>query len=100
MGALDMTSQTSSSPPLAGVSTLQRVRSVVAGHGRLSVELAGLSDRDDLYDAGMTSRASVGVMLALEDEFGVEFPDELLRRDVFQSIAAIASAVDGLVQGE
>ena len=42
---------------------------------------------------GMTSHASVNVMLALEDEFDVEFPDEMLKRSVFESIAAIAAAL-------
>jgi acyl carrier protein len=45
----------------------------------------------------MTSRASVSVMLALEGEFDIEFPDPMLRRDVFQSIEAIGAAVDLLV---
>jgi acyl carrier protein len=41
----------------------------------------------------MTSHASVNVMLALEDAFDVEFPDEMLRRSVFESISAIGAAV-------
>jgi len=32
-------------------------------------------------------------MLALEEEFDVEFPDELLRRSSFESVAAIAAAL-------
>ena len=36
--------------------------------------------RADLYAAGMTSHASVNVMLALEDAFDIEFPDELLTK--------------------
>jgi acyl carrier protein len=35
-------------------------------------------------------------MLALEGEFDVEFPDEMLKRTSFESIAAIASVVDSL----
>ena len=38
-------------------------------------------------------------MLALEGEFEVEFPDQMLRRDVFESIAAIDSAVSQLAGG-
>jgi acyl carrier protein len=44
----------------------------------------------------MTSHASVNVMLALEGEFDVEFPDEMLKRTSFESIAAIAGVVDSL----
>jgi acyl carrier protein len=38
----------------------------------------------------------VDVMLALEDQFGVEFPERMLRRSVFQSIDAIAAALTEL----
>ena len=44
----------------------------------------------------MTSHASVNVMLALEGEFDVEFPDHMLKRSVFESIAAIRTAIDEL----
>jgi acyl carrier protein len=38
----------------------------------------------------------VNVMLALEDAFDVEFPDSMLKRSVFESIAGIAAAVGEL----
>lgn len=50
----------------------------------------------DLYQAGMTSHASVNVMLALEGEFDVEFPDHMLKRNVFNSIASINAALEEL----
>ena len=58
--------------------------------------MASLSDDADLYQAGMTSHASVNVMLALEDAFDVEFPDAMLKRSVFESIAAIDAALTEL----
>jgi len=60
------------------------------------VPVAGLADDDDLYQAGMTSHASVNVMLALEDAFDIEFPDRMLKRSVFESIAAIQAALTEL----
>ena len=47
----------------------------------------------------MTSHASVNVMLALEDRFDVEFPDRMLKRSVFESIASIAAALEELHVG-
>jgi acyl carrier protein len=44
----------------------------------------------------MTSHASVNLMLALEDRFDTEFPDHMLKRSVFESIAAIAAALTEL----
>jgi acyl carrier protein len=44
----------------------------------------------------MTSHASVNLMLALEDAFEIEFPDRMLRRSVFESVAAIRAALTEL----
>ncbi len=69
------------------------VRTVLKDHARLSVDADGLAEDADLYQAGMTSHASVNLMLALEDAFDVEFPDRMLKRSVFESIASISAAV-------
>ena len=73
-----------------------RIRHVVAAYARLAVDTADLSDSADLYAAGMTSHASVNLMLALENEFDVEFPDRMLRRGVFESISSIRAALEEL----
>jgi acyl carrier protein len=73
------------------------IRRVVAEHGRLQVDVATLADDTDLFAAGMTSHASVNVMLGLEDAFDLEFPDSMLRRDVFASVDSIAEAIASLV---
>jgi acyl carrier protein len=70
-----------------------RIRPILKEHARLAVDIATLDDDADLYDAGMTSHASVNVMLAIEAAFDIEFPDRMLRRSVFGSIAAISAAV-------
>ncbi len=72
------------------------IRQVLRDHARLAVDAGKLDEHADLYEAGMTSHASVNVMLALEDAFDLEFPDRMLKRDVFQSIASISSAVSEL----
>jgi acyl carrier protein len=74
-----------------------KIRTILGEHGRLARDVAGLAATDDLYQAGMSSHASVNVMLALEGEFDVEFPDHLLKRSVFESIAAIRAAIDELI---
>ena len=70
-----------------------KIRHILKEHGRLSRDAETLGDNDDLYQAGMTSHASVNVMLALEGEFDLEFPDHMLKRNVFDSIASISSAI-------
>ena len=71
----------------------QTVRQVLAQHGRLPVPVAELADDDNLYDAGMSSLATVGVMLALENRLDLEFAESMLSRKTFQSIDAIADAI-------
>lgn len=75
-----------------------QIRRILAEHARLSVDAGTLAADADLYGAGMSSHASVNVMLALEDEFDLEFPDRMLRRGVFESIAAIEAAVNELLK--
>lgn len=77
-------------------STAVEVRRVLAEHGRLAVSAEDLAADASLYDAGMTSHASVNVMLALEDAFDFEFPDRMLTRNVFETIASIGAALDEL----
>lgn len=74
-----------------------RIRRVLTEHAGLSSPAGQLAPEADLYQAGMTSYASVNVMLALEGEFGVEFPDQMLTRNVFNSITSIQSALEELM---
>jgi acyl carrier protein len=73
-----------------------RIRAVLRDHARLPVDVQTLGEDADLFAAGMSSHASVNVMLALEDTFDVEFPDAMLKRSVFESIASIDAAVSEL----
>jgi acyl carrier protein len=73
------------------------IREILCEHGRLNTDARALADDADLYQVGMTSHASVNVMLALESKFDIEFPDRMLRRGVFGSIAAMSAAIGELV---
>jgi acyl carrier protein len=75
-----------------------QIRDILARHGRLGIAVTELRNDSDLYDAGLTSLITVNLLLAIEDHFDVEFPDELLSRRTFQSIDALAEAVEDLVE--
>ena len=77
-----------------------QIRDVLKQHGRLSSDVDALPVEAGLYEAGMTSHASVNVMLGLEDAFDIEFPDRMLTRGVFESIASISAAVTELQEQE
>ena len=74
----------------------KRIRTIVSEHARLSIDVGQLADDASLYQAGLTSHASVNLMLALEESFGIEFPERMLRRRTFESISTISSAVTEL----
>jgi acyl carrier protein len=80
------------------VSVNDQIRAIVIEHGRFAGDVSNLADDADLYAAGMTSHASVGVMLALESAFDIEFPDRMLKRSVFESVSSIAAAVTELLR--
>src|SRR6516162_2852459 len=69
-----------------------RIRDVLAAHGRMAVDPREVDDQADLYELGLTSHASVNVMLALEDAFDIEFPEEVLKKSTFASIRNIEPA--------
>ncbi len=69
------------------------IRKVLDEHGKLSTPAAEVDDDDDLYRCGLTSHATVNVMLGLEDEFDIEFPNRLLRKTTFQSVRSIRDAL-------
>jgi acyl carrier protein len=77
----------------------EEVRSILAEHARLSVDVATLGDDDDLYAAGMTSHASVTVMLACEDAYDLEFPQAQLKKSTFATVGSITTALTGLGAG-
>ena len=75
------------------LSVQARVRALLKDTGWLQADIGALADDADLYAAGLTSHATVNLMLALEEAFDIEFPDRLLRRRTFSSVDAIAEAL-------
>lgn len=74
-----------------------KIRELLGKLGNLPVAVDTLSNEADLYTAGLSSFASVQLMLGIEDAFEIEFPDHLLNRKSFQSIAAIEATVSQIV---
>jgi acyl carrier protein len=73
-----------------------QIRNVLRDHGRLKHDVGALRAEDDLCQYGLTSHASINVMLALEAAFDIELPDHMLKRSVFSSIASIERALTEL----
>lgn len=78
---------------------IDKIRELIAEHAGLPAAAGEISDDTDLYRAGMKSFASVQLMLALEEAFDIEFPEEMLNRATFRSASAIHHAVAQLAPG-
>lgn len=73
------------------------IRGVLDKYGKLTVSAEKVSDDTDLFTVGLTSHATVNVMLGLEDLYDVEFPEEILKKSTFSSVNSLAAALSTLV---
>jgi acyl carrier protein len=97
LGSRGYTSAVSMPTNMADDTLTDAIRSVLREHGRLAVDVTQVTDVSNLYDAGLTSQGSVALMLALEEHFDIEFPDRMLRRNAFASIAIIRAGIQELI---
>lgn len=75
----------------------ETIRALLGKVGGLPVAIETVENNADLYAVGLSSFASVQLMLGLEDAFDMEFPDHLLNRKSFASIAAIETTVQTIL---
>ena len=76
----------------------EKIRTLLAKRGGLPVSVDNVADAADLYAAGLSSFASVQLMLGLEEAFDIEFPDHMLNRKSFASITAIEATVNTILE--
>ncbi|MDT7950868.1 MAG: acyl carrier protein [Acetobacteraceae bacterium] len=69
------------------------MRSLLAEVAHMRTDPTTLAATDDLFAAGLSSLATVDLMLAIEDRFELEFTSAWLNRRTFASIAALSNAV-------
>jgi acyl carrier protein len=77
--------------------TIQRL---IEQEAHLAVPAARLTPGANLYKLGLTSYDATRLLIAIEREFQVEFPDDALDDKALASIEAIAIAVLSLWQLE
>lgn len=76
------------------------IRAILEQVAHLEAAVDSIGDADDLYEAGLSSLDTIQLMLALERQFNVEIPDELLNRNLFRSIDALAETIGALQRTE
>lgn len=72
------------------------IRKILGNVAHIDVSPEHLSDEGDLYEAGLSSLNTIHLMLAIEKNFNIAIPDELLTRELFSSIDSLADAVSQL----
>jgi acyl carrier protein len=77
-----------------------RILAVIDASAALQVSAASLRHDDDLYRVGLKSLAAVRLMVALEEEFGIAFPDSVLNHGAFATIDQIRRNVCELLPGD
>ncbi|KAA3508847.1 acyl carrier protein [Agrobacterium vitis] len=76
----------------------ETIRTILGRVGGLQVAVTEIAADADLYALGLSSFASVQLMLGIEEAFDIEFPDHLLNRKSFASIEAIERTVRQILE--
>ena len=79
---------------MQGAAVDEILRSIVTKVAKLPATSDVLGRDDDLFDRGLTSFACVQLMLSVEETFDIEFPDALMSRQSFTSLAKLASTIE------
>lgn len=88
-----------STDPISTDHVAVRVLSLVRKHLRFLPEEEGLSPDSELERLGLDSQSAISLLLDLETEFGVLFPDELLTVAIFRTPGTLERAVRQLMAG-
>lgn len=72
------------------------IRETLKSVAALTEMVDSLGEDDNLFDKGLDSFGSVQLMLALEERYNIEFPDNLLNRRSFSTIRIIVETVSKL----
>ena len=77
-----------------------RVKRAIIRTLSLEVDADEIDDEDELFggDLGLNSMATIEIIVGLEEEFGIEVPDEDLRVELFDSVQTMADYVRTALQ--
>ncbi|RQR46956.1 acyl carrier protein [Burkholderia sp. Bp8994] len=76
------------------------IRTILKHVAHLEAAIDSIGDGDDLYEAGLSSLDTIQLMLAIEKQFNIEIPDEMLNRNLFRSVDALADTIATLQRAE
>jgi acyl carrier protein len=82
---------------LAPTETIDQLAQVVRRHLPVLEPGAALGADVPLKDLGLTSMRSVDLLIEIEDELGVAFPDAELTEQNFETLGSLSRVVDKLL---
>ncbi len=82
------------------MSVEHRIKQVIIRTLSLEVDAEEIDDEDALFGGGLglNSMATIEIIVGLEEEFGIEVPDEDLRVELFDSVQTMADYVRAELQ--
>jgi acyl carrier protein len=72
---------------------IDTVRDIVDAQLHITAHGFELDHDADLWQLGLTSLTCLGLMLSIEDAFGIELPEEALKESTFRTISTITAAI-------
>lgn len=78
---------------------VEKVRELIDENSSIAIT-AAISDDDDLFAAGLQSLDCVRILIAVEDDFDCELPNDRIERSIFASIANLSAIVAEFAQEE
>lgn len=77
-----------------------RIKQVIVRVLSLDIDPDEIADDDLLFDGGLglNSMATIQIIVGIEEEFGIQVPDEDLRVELFESVRAMADYVRSAVE--
>lgn len=75
-----------------------RFRTVLRSHLRFAPNGDSLPMEVELRELGLDSIGTINLLLELEGQFGVVFPDSLLTEETFRTASTLEAAVLGLME--
>lgn len=78
---------------------LSTLKELVVEHIAALDSVDQVDEQSDLAALGLDSMSALNLLMDMEDEFNVEFPEEYLTAEVFQSPATLAAVVSALTTG-
>ncbi len=79
--------------------TIERLKVCMVEHLKFVQSVENINDDAELTRLGLDSMAAINLMIDIEDEFGITFPDALLTPETFRTSMTLSSAIEEIMGG-